>query len=127
MARSDRVVRRIDERNDNIRTGGGDLIQIGSDAVTSPGIIQPPAPTDLTIGTQVLLRTTYTPKVAVNVSWGAPPNLLPEFYLVEYAEDVDFTVNVIRVTTSLNRIALEMKPDTDVIAGTPTKLYAKIS
>lgn len=113
MARSDRVVRRIDERNDNIKTGGGNLIQIGSAAPTQGGVIQPPEPTNITIGTQVLLRTTYTPKIAVNVSWGAPPNLLPEFYLVEYAESSDFTTNVIRVTTSLNRIALEMKPDTD--------------
>ena len=113
MARKNRVVRRVDERNDNLRTGGGDLIQIGSDIPTAPGIIQPPEPNNVVIGTQVLLRTTYTPKVAVNVSWGAPANLLPEFYLIEFAESSDFLTNAIRVTTSLNKIALEMKPATD--------------
>jgi len=113
MARKERSVRRIDERNDNIVTGGADLLQIGSSAVTSPGIVQPPGPTFVTVGTQVLLRTTYTPKVAVNVSYGAPANLLPEFYQIQYAEDSGFTVNVLNVTSSQTTAALEMKTNTD--------------
>lgn len=113
MARKERGVRRVDERNDNMRTGGGQIIQGGLVAIPAAAVIQPPAPENVTIGAEVLLRTTYTPKVAVNVTWTAPANLLPDLYLIEYAEDVNYTVNVLRQTTTLTRIALEMKTATE--------------
>jgi hypothetical protein len=113
MAQKSRWVRRVDERNDNLKSGGGALITSGQVTIRAPGIIQPPSPEDITVGTQTLLRTTLVPKVLVNVSWGAPVNLLPESYLIEYAKDVDFTVDVQRATTTLTSVALEMLPDTD--------------
>lgn len=110
MAKKDRVVRRVDEKNPNLVTGGGQLIQGNQVPIPTGAIIQPPEPQNVTIGTQVLLRSTYSPKVGVNVSWSAPNNLLPELYVVEYSRNQEFTQNVLRQSTTLTNIALEMEP-----------------
>lgn len=111
MARKDRLVRRVDERNPNAPKGGGQLIQRTPIAQPTKAIIQPPPPEDVTIGTQTLTRTTYTPKVLVNVTWSAPNNLLPDHYMIQYAKDVNFT-NPITRTTTTREIALEMDTNT---------------
>lgn len=110
MAKKDRVVRRVDEKNPNLITGGGQLIQGNQVPIPTGAIIQPPEPQNVTIGSQVLLRNTYSPKVGVNVSWSAPNNLLPELYVIEYARNQEFTQNVLRQSTTLTNIALEMEP-----------------
>ncbi len=113
MAQKNRVVRRVDERNDNMVTGGGQLISAAPPVLAAIGAPDIPPPENITVGTQVLMRTTLVPKVLVSVSWDAPSSLLPDAYIVEYAEDVSFTSKVLRQTTTLESIALEMKPATD--------------
>jgi hypothetical protein len=127
MAQKKRVVRRIDERNDNLRTGGGQLIIGAVPTLAAVGAPDIPPPEDVTIGTQTLMRTTLVPKVLVNVTWNTPGNLLPELYVVQFAEDSAFTTNVQQQTTTLDRIALEMKPDTDYWVRVEAKIRGAFS
>jgi hypothetical protein len=114
MAQKDRSVRRIDEHNPNIVTGGGQLIQQGQSVVATPAFPSAPPPENVVVASgQALLRTTYTPKVLVAVSWEPPINLLPEIYSIEAAEDVNFQVSLQRWTTTLTSGVIELKPNED--------------
>jgi hypothetical protein len=113
MAQKDKVVRRVDEHSNNPIIGGGQLLTDATLINAPPDTPEVPPPEDVTVGTQVLLRTTLVPKVLVQLTWTAPIRLIPESYLIEYAENALFTTNLIRVTSNVTRAALEMKPNTD--------------
>lgn len=113
MAQKDRSVRRVDEKNPNLVTGGGQLIQAGSAPVATPAFPTAPPPENVIVSSgQALLRTTYTPKVLVAVKWDAPVNIVPDLYSIESAEDVNFNANLQRWSTTLTSGVIELKPST---------------
>lgn len=113
MPRKERVVRRIDERNDNLVTGGGQPLINAIDNIVAPHIPTIDPPENITVVSQALLRTTLVPKVIVNVTWDNPPNVLPELYQVQAAKNSTLTSGVLTFSTSSPSAAIELATNTD--------------
>lgn len=88
MARKKDVIRKIDQKS---KASGAPLPLIQEDQPTPPAFALIPEPTDLVLVGQAIMRSTQAPLVAVAIRWQEAPNISPDYYNVDYSENVDFS------------------------------------
>lgn len=111
MPRKDRVKRQVDTKAD-VQFGDGEII---SEAVSTAGaaIYIPQSIDTLEFIGQGVFRSASTPTIAVDIAWQHPDGEIPQDYIIEYAEDDDFTLNRESFIAYGLTAVLYLKPDTD--------------
>lgn len=88
MARKKDVVKKIDIKS---KSSGAPLPLVQEDQPAPPAFYVIPAPDTLVLLSQAIQRSTQAPLVMVSIGWQEAPNIAPDYYNVEYSEDIAFS------------------------------------